>query len=74
MVYENKDCIKKKRVLDQLYSYIIEYIIGKSELCLGIVAHCPSFFQTKLVSFGRWVVLSSLVWKKKPKSHIEICQ
>ena len=23
------------------------------------------FFQTKLVSFGRWVVLSSLVWKKK---------
>ena len=32
--------------------------------CLGIVAHCRSFFQTKLVSFGRWVVLSSLVWKK----------
>jgi len=25
------------------------------------------FFQTKLVSFGRWVVFSCHVWKKKNK-------
>ena len=31
---------------------------------LGIVANCDSFFQTKLVSFGRWVVFSCHVWKK----------
>ena len=39
---------------------------------LGIVAHCRSFFQTKLVSFGRWVVLSSLVWKKTKIAHWDL--
>ena len=33
--------------------------------CLEIVAKCDSFFQTKLVSFGRWVVFSCHVWEKK---------
>ena len=30
------------------------------------------FFKTKLVSFGRWVVLSSLVWKKTKIAHWDL--
>ena len=36
---------------------------------LGIVSKCDSFFQTKLVSFGRWVVFSCHVWKKTKIAH-----
>ena len=32
---------------------------------LGVVSKCDSFFKTKLVLFGMWVVFSCHVWKKK---------
>jgi hypothetical protein len=48
------------------------HILRKLKYLLGIVAHCRNFFQMKLVSFGRWVVLSSLVWKKTKIAHWDL--
>jgi hypothetical protein len=39
---------------------------------LGIVAKCDSFFQTKIASFGRWVVFSYLVSKKTQIAHWDL--
>ena len=58
-----KSVNKCKDFLDSFDKDLIRGVV------LGIVAHCHSFFQTKLVSFGRWVVLSSLVWKKNKIAH-----
>ena len=44
-------------------------ILFYSGFGLGIISKCDSFFQTKLVSFGRWVVFSCHVWKKNKIAH-----
>ena len=45
-------------------THIIQLIVKWREMA-HIISKCDSFFQTKLVSFGRWVVFSCHVWKKK---------
>ena len=59
---EMKKKMKKKKIKACLLGY-------ENFPMLGIVAKCDSFFQMKLVSFGRWVVFSCLVWKKNKIAH-----
>jgi hypothetical protein len=57
-------CGVLKTITNNFYERIDLKCVMYFHLYWYLQSKCDSFFQTKLVSFGRWVVFSCHVWKK----------